>query len=532
MIARELLVKLGFDIDSTKLDKFNASIDATKNKMQSIRNSSLQGVSSVGGSKLANAVSQQTGKYQFASALTKEELLPEKELIRLNKIENQAIKETTKVEKAELKERQRFAREQFKEKQILQRSEERGFKTSMASMSRVARKFAIIGASITAGFGLSLRSTLKDAANFKEGKSSSSFDKSQIATVDSFNRSLNTTGSLVANLRNSFVVDMLPAIKEVLDIFNKWLTENKVRILKKLTETAEAITEAFKMLKIILSPVLSAFDYLIEKTVGWKTLIKYVIVLGASAWFMRLAGSIFMVARAFKTLMGATVIGGFISSFKTIRAIGMVGWFKSLAGPMLRVANGFKNFLRVNLVTAALGLLIEEIYLTIQGGDTLINRFLESEAWDSAKNKIKGITDSLKKMAKAMGMSQKTEFAQRKEKERLLNYQNSEGKFGKGNVKVITLEKSLFGAPFKPKPSFKPLSFPEYDPFDRGRDYIRNKSQPKENNINNKNSVVFNTTVNVPAGTNQEQVFNIEKIVKSQLEKQQEQLLATVGSYR
>lgn len=48
MIARELLVKLGFDIDSAKLDKFNASIDATKNKMQAIRNSSLQGISSVG----------------------------------------------------------------------------------------------------------------------------------------------------------------------------------------------------------------------------------------------------------------------------------------------------------------------------------------------------------------------------------------------------------------------------------------------------------------------------------------------------
>ena len=51
MIARELLVKLGFDIDSSKLDKFNASIDATKNKMQAIRNSSMQGVSSASGSK-------------------------------------------------------------------------------------------------------------------------------------------------------------------------------------------------------------------------------------------------------------------------------------------------------------------------------------------------------------------------------------------------------------------------------------------------------------------------------------------------
>ena len=125
MIARELLVKLGFDIDSSKLDKFNASIDATKNKMQFIREKSMQSISSVGESKLANAVLLKTNNRisvlknynDELASLSKSERA---EVLALNKIENQAIKETTKVEKAELKERQRFTIEQFKEKQTLQ----------------------------------------------------------------------------------------------------------------------------------------------------------------------------------------------------------------------------------------------------------------------------------------------------------------------------------------------------------------------------------------------------------------------------
>ena len=212
MIARELLVKLGFDIDSSKLDKFNASIDATKNKMQAIRSRSMQSIASVGGGKLAKTISPETNNRisvlknynDELASLSKSERA---EILALNRIEKQAIKETTQVEKAELKERQKFTREQFKEKQTLQKSEQRDFKTSMASMASIARKFAIVGASITAGFGLSLRSTLKDVANFKEGKSAGSFDKSQISTVDAFNKALDSTKATVASLRNSFVID-------------------------------------------------------------------------------------------------------------------------------------------------------------------------------------------------------------------------------------------------------------------------------------------------------------------------------------
>jgi hypothetical protein len=504
MIARELLVKLGFDIDSSKLDKFNTSIDATKNKMQAIRNSSLQGIASASGSKLANAISPETNNrasvlknyHDELASLSKSERA---EVLALNKAENQAIKETTKIEKAELKERQRFTRERFKETQTLQRSQQRDFKTSMTSMSSVARKFAILGASITAGFGLSLRSALKDVANFKEGKSSSSFDKTQIATVDAFNKALDSTKSTAANLRNSFVIDMLPAIKETLEVFNAWVQKNKVQILKTLKNVVGGLAAAFKILSSVIKPILIAFNSIINRTIGWKNLITAIVTIGLGAWLISAASSVMPLVRAFKVLSSAILT----------------------TNPL------------VLLIVGAFALLADEILVTLQDGDSFINDFLKSDAWKTTKDSIDAITESLKKMTKAMGMSQKTEFAQRKEKERLLNYQNSDGKFGKGNVKAYTLKESLLKAPFKPKPELQPLSFPEYNPFDRIMDSFRSNRPAAENKINNKNSFVFNLTL--PSGTTETQAKDLTSLVKQELEKytsyQTEKTLAAIGSY-
>lgn len=541
MIARELLVKLGFDIDSSKLDKFNASIDATKNKMQAIRSRSMQSISSVGGSKLANAISPETNNRVSVLKNYNDELASlskseRAEVLALNKIENQAIKETTQVEKAEVKERQRVTREQFKEKQTLQRTEQKDFKTSMASMSAVARKFAIVGAAITAGFGLSLRSTLKDVANFKEGKSSSSFDKSQISTVDAFNKTLNTTKSTVANLRNVFAIGMLPAIEKTLKVFNAWIEKNKARILEKLTKIADGLSKAFTILSEIIERLVTAFDFVIEKTVGWKVAISSIIVLGASAWFISLASSVLAAARAFKVLVSTTLIGSFISAITTIRTIGMAAWFGSLVAPILAAGSAFKVFALAILtnpltwaivgITAALVLLVDEIYTTIQGGDSLINRFLESDSWKFYKMGIDKVIDSLKDMwqwLEKIGLTDITlnpiSIATNNVKKLLdvgiNSFNNDSGKLGQGNVKH--------------------LAIPRYTPEEVSK--VSNSSitnNARSANVTNKNS--FYTNITVPAGTSEEQAISIEKIVKSQIEKHQsfqdQKTLAGIGSYR
>ncbi len=486
MIARELLVKLGFDIDSTKLDKFNASIDATKNKMQSIRNSSMQSISSASSGKLLKNYNDEL------ASLSKSERA---DVLALNRLENQAIKETTKVEKAELKERQRLTREHFKENQSLQRSQQRDFKTSMASMSRVARKFAIVGASITAGFGLSLRSTLKDTADFKEGKSSSSFDKSQISTVDNFNKALNATRSTVANLRNSFVIDMLPAIKETLEVFNALLQKNKVFIQEKLKDIVAGLAGAFKILSSVIRQVASILDFIISKTIGWRSIITAVISLGVAAWFISLASSVIVAARAFKVLSLAI-----------------------LSNPLVLV---------ITSITAALVLLVDEIYVTIQGGDSFINDFLKSDAWTFCKNSIDNVVQSLGDMwqwllkvgdgilnfpsnitteIKGLLDSGASKFND--------VFNNDLGKLGQGNVKQYAL--------------------PKYEPELLSRVLNSNvTNNARSANITQKNS--FNMNIAVPTGTTQEQSKEILTLVRAEIEKNRayetEKTLAAIGSY-
>ena len=548
MIARELLVKLGFDIDSAKLDKFNASIDATKNKMQAIRSNSMQGIASVGGSKLANAISPETNNRisvlknynDELASLSKSERA---EVLALNKVENQAIKETTQVEKAELKERQRFTKEQFREKQTLQRSQQRDFKTSMASMSSIARKFAIIGASITAGFGLSLKSTLKDVANFKEGKSSSSFDKSQIATVDAFNKTLNATKSTVANLRNVFAIGMLPAIEKTLKVFNAWIQKNKVLIQEKLKDIVIGLAGAFKVLSSVIGKVLSVIDFIVEKTVGWRAVITAVIALGASAWFISLASSVLAAASAFKVLVSTTLIGSFISAITTIRTIGMAAWFGGLVAPILAAASAFKVFALAILsnpltwviagIASAFIWLTDEMIAFRNGGKTTADLLKEwGGGWAVFGGEIERVLTNISNLIDAFKELDAIKIS--KSLAKMLNpfstftdnevikvgfekgvgklskhFNNDSGKLGQGNVQH--------------------LAMPKYTPEEVSRaPNSRITNNARSANVNQN----FSFNISVPPGTSQEQAISITKIVKSEIEKYQEQTLAGIGSYR
>lgn len=486
MIARELLVKLGFDIDSAKLDKFSSMVDDTKNKMMSLKQGVMSNISPDISAKFNELKSYQD---ELAS-LSKSE---KTEILSLNRLEKQAIRETTKLEKDELKERQRLVKESFKERQQLRLAELKNFQNSI---NLISRKFAIIGASITAGFGLSIRSTLKDAANFKKGKSSAgTFDKNQIAAVDSFNKSLDTTKSLIANLRNGFVVDMLPAIKETLEVFNVWVQKNKALIQEKLKDIIVGLAGAFKILSSVIGQVLSVLDFIISKTIGWRSVITAVISLGVAAWFISLSSSVLAAARAFKVFALAIY-----------------------ANPLVLI---------ITAIVAALVLLVDEIYVTIQGGNSLINDFLKSDAWNAFKMGINAIVDSLKSMWEWLI----------KVKDGILNFPSNVTTKISG---LIDVGKNKFNNLFSSdngklgEGNVKRYSIPKYEPEEVKKVFASSvTNNAREANVTNKNT--FSMNITVPSGTEEKQAIYIGKVVKDELEKynvfQTEQTLASIGSY-
>ena len=522
MIARELLIKLGFDIDESKLNKFSKVVDDAKSKMISLKQSvagklgaSLKSdkykfspmeehdKSVINDTKNQLNKSSSSTNTKFAELKAyRDELLSfskeeRNEILLNNKLEKQAINEVKREERQKHLEKQRQLR---KEQKLEARNRFASWRSGMIAASR---KIAIAGAAIMGGFGLGLRSTLKDVDSYKKGENEngSTFTPKQIAEVDKFNASLKTTAAITREIRNSFVIEMLPAVNEIVLSFKQWMIVNKDLIGGKLKKAIETATDVFKLLAPIISRIIGIFDMLVSATVGWKYLITAVIGIGLAVWFAGVASSIWAAVIAFRAFAVAI-----------------------LANPLTLV---------ITAIIAALALLVDEIYVTIQGGDSLINRFLKSDAWEFCKDRINEVVEALKFMWEWII----------KAKDGLLSLPNKTWKLGvelKDNIKdFFDIEKRIknmdLPAGYTPLGA-KVFSMPSYSPEELATSPSIMHSTNQKNNHNNitqKNS--FNMNITVPVGTSQEQAKVITDLVKAELEKHQEfeteKTLAAIGAY-
>jgi hypothetical protein len=526
MIARELLIRLGFDIDESNLNKVSRVVDDVKNKMTGLEMPKIIGDAQ---RKIANFKQEIASKHaEFLRDDTDDVtwLMNKDELKSLKQLEKEAIKEVKQAEKQkhlekqqQIKEEQRAKRLQLREEQKAekqkslerqrqlreeQRLETRNrFASWRSGMITASRKIAIAGAAIMGGFGLGLRSTLKDVDSYKKGENEngSTFTPKQIAEVDKFNASLKTTAAITREIRNSFVIDMLPAVNEVVLSFKQWMIVNKDLIGGKLKKAIETVTDVFKLLVPIISRIIGIFDMLVSATVGWKYLITAVIGIGLAVWFAGVASSIWATVIAFRAFAVAI-----------------------LANPLTLV---------ITAIIAVLVLLIDEIYVTIEGGDSLINRFLKSDAWEFCKDRINEVVEALKFMWEWII----------KAKDGLLSLPNKTWKLGvelKDNIKdFFDIEKRIKNMDLPaghPPLGAKVFSMPSYSPEELATSpSIMHSTNLKKhhNNITQKNS--FNMNITVPVGTSAEQAKVITDLVKRELEKHQEfeteKTLAAIGAY-
>ena len=134
MITRELLIKLGFDIDESKLNKFSSVVDNAKNKMADLRENVAK---KIGASDIKFA--QIKAYRDELLSFSKEE---RNEILLNNKLEKAAINEVKREERQKHLEKQRQLREE-------QRLESKyHFASWRAGMINASRKIAIAGATI------------------------------------------------------------------------------------------------------------------------------------------------------------------------------------------------------------------------------------------------------------------------------------------------------------------------------------------------------------------------------------------------
>ena len=223
MIARELLVKLGFDIDEAKFSRFIKMSDDLKNRMTGLKASvasklnmetiqpKLKDSRPVKQIETLPLKQTKTASYKFAPLNDKENKAASNnafakkfaqakayadELKALSPAERSEIKLLNKLESDEIKERLREVKTRQKERR----------KASLTRVGALANQVALISAAATGIFAVNARSTLKDVEEFKKTGTTSSgntFSKDQVKTVDNFNRSLRSLNYTSKEIRHS-----------------------------------------------------------------------------------------------------------------------------------------------------------------------------------------------------------------------------------------------------------------------------------------------------------------------------------------
>jgi hypothetical protein len=536
MIARELLVKLGFDIDEKKIARFSNNIEAIKSKMVNVKsNLSLN----VDNSKMNNfAGNLKTIKTEMSSLRDniREKLHPQinsdalkaykkdlaslserqrNDVLKLNALEKNSIKEQIQNDKA------RYAQLQSVQTKLAATQSQfkaaaTAAKSANLTFSRYFTRFAVVGAG---SFFLTLRKTLKDVKDFQDGggKTNSLFSREQLNTTIQFNNSLKKTKATLGELRNGFVISLMPALQEYTDKMNEWLQQNREWIQLKLKNFVESLGSAFKNLTTIISSVFSILNPLVDLIGGWGNVLTGFIGLGILSWVVRLG--MFL-----KT--GASAVIFFSGAIKTLT-------IALLTNPIVLV---------LTAISAAIALIADEFIVTARGGDSLMNRFVGLKkigdqfigtlkniwAWlikvkdnmydfsfgGGAKNMFNGLVDDANNAAQKIsdrftnmfgGKAVKTQF----------NNSNQQGSEKEWKTQII----KGFNVTTVPHPN--KLS---------GRD----NSTTKNINVTNNNKQPISINITAPPGGSEAQNKNMASLMKEEIQKaldlQSIELSAAIGA--
>ena len=349
MIARELLVKLGFNIDEKKLDRFSNNIEKMKSQVQDLRtkiHSSIKPTLEVGKfiaqkdkvekqlqkdvslpQKLGGNISAIKAQMQDLRQKIALNIEPnsnvdqliayKKELQELSTTERKDIEELNRQEnlraKADIKRNRQKLRDLTAIKAKLQETNTEFKRAATAAKNAnqtFSRFFSRFAFAAIGGIGLNIRSTLKDAKEFKEGKvnkASGGFTKEQINSVDRFNSTLMQTRRITSGIRNNLVTELLPSIKEYLDMLNKWLLDNKELIKLRFNEFISSVTKSIKVAIKAFKNFYNVLDPLVQLIGGWSTILTGFIGAGILSWVVRFGvfigkatGAIWVFAKSFR----------------------------------------------------------------------------------------------------------------------------------------------------------------------------------------------------------------------------------------
>ena len=287
---------------------------------------------------------------------------------------------------------------------------------------------------------------------------------------------------------------MLPPLNEVIIGFRGWIENNKELIRTKLKDVISGVSQAFSFLLPVLKRVFDILNAIIEPTIGWKNLITAIVGIGLVAWIAGVITRVWSLVAAFTALVASPVV------------------------------------LTITAITAGLVLLADEIYMTIQGGDTLISRFLDSPSWNAFKGTLDSIIDSFKNMWSWVTKTTDAIGNMVSEGLNKISFKNILPDFSGISEMIGNRE---INVPVGAKLINMKDRLPKYNPQEAfgNSNSVMNTTNRNNKVLNQRNS--FNINVTTPVGTSQEQSRIIVDLVQKELQKtfdyENEKALIAVG---
>ena len=364
-IVRELITKLSFQVDNSKLAAYQANIA----KLKTMQSGGGLGFGS-------DAISQRMSKMQaYQSEIKSLSMAERQDTLMLNRLEKTAAREVMAENKA------KFTAEHNHIK-LLEQAERR--KAALAKRSVFSARASFnslntmvnrVSGTILLGTGGVLAKTMRDYKTYKDelknGKTPTVFfSKEQLIKLTLFNNEFNKFKRTSSDITHQLFSNLSPVLVDLFKKFNGWYSLNKNEINGKLAKYATDIGDAFKEIADAMSWVSDKTKPLTGDFLNLKTIILGVVGIKFASWIFNVGGALFNFGIAIKS----------VASWAT------------MLFPRIATSIASMRVAKFGLLGIAAGLLIDEITVTMAGGDSLINRFANSQAWGSISEKLASLT--------------------------------------------------------------------------------------------------------------------------------------------
>ena len=182
-------------------------------------------------------------------------------------------------------------------------------------------------------------------------------DQADAESAELFNDTMAELGVVISSIRRTVAIEFLPVAQQLVETIKEWFIANREIVRQRMVKAIEVISSALRIFWNFASAVLKVIDNLAQTMGGWVNV-------------MKIAGI------ALGIVFGVKAVAAVMSMVAAVKALSIALW----ANPIGLIIAA------VTALGVAIVLLVEDIYHWVSGNESAIGRILGS--WDNFKDKF------------------------------------------------------------------------------------------------------------------------------------------------